>query len=81
MNQLTPSEIAVIQMALQGVIEDLQESAKAPVPFTPEARKQMKEITDTAQSALAKIAKVSGRMVQMDPYQQGDEKEFLTKES
>lgn len=82
MNKLTPEEVTVIQMALQNTIEDLEAVGKDPtIPFTPEARKDAREILGNAKSALKKIQSTSGHAVRMDPYKEGDEKDFFTKES
>jgi hypothetical protein len=81
-NLLTPQEVTVTQMALSGMIEDLEAVGKDPkLPFTPEARKHQKEILEAARSAHLKFAAASGMVIQLDPYKEGDEKEFLTKES
>lgn len=82
MNTLNPKEVIIIQMALGTMIEDFEATMNDPrFNFTPEARKEQKEIYATAKSALAKIALVSGALVKIDPYNEGDEIEFLTKES
>lgn len=82
MNALTPKEVLIVQMALTTFIEDNDSMSKNPnFPFTPEARLNIKDMGKTAKSALAKIQKASGHAVQLDPYKEGDEKEFLTKES
>lgn len=81
-NKLTPDEVVVMQMALSGLIEDLEATSGNPsLPFTPEARKYQKEMLAAAKSALAKVAAVSGKLIKLDPYNEGDETEFLTKES
>ena len=82
MNALTPKEVTVIQMSLSALIEDMATASKEPsYPFTPESRRDMNEILSTAESALAKIALASGKLVQLDAYKEGDEEEFLTKQS
>jgi hypothetical protein len=82
MNTLTPDEVKVIQMSLSGTIMDLKETQKDQrFPFTPEARRDMKDILRHMESALSKIALTSGHLVQLDPYVEGDEKDFLTKQS
>lgn len=82
MNQLTPQEVGIIQIALGTMIEDAEAMCHdQTIPFNPQARKEMREILATAKSALAKIQLTTGHAVRLDPYQQGDEKEFLTKES
>lgn len=81
-NNLTPDEVAVIGMALSGMIEDLETVGKDPtIPFTPQARKYQKEILAAARSAHSKISLASGHEVKLDKYEEGDEKEFFTKES
>lgn len=81
MNALTPDEVAVIQMALSGLIEDVTEvSQNIKYPFTPDARKDQREILQCAKSALSKIAIASGKLIKLHPYKEGDETEFLTKQ-
>lgn len=82
MNALTPDEVLIVQMALQQIIEDNEAvSTDSTLPFTPEARTMMRDMLKNAKSALVKIQKASGCAIQLDPYNEGDEKEFLTKES
>lgn len=82
MNALTPDEVAVVQMALGAMIEDLEAARMNPnYPFTPETRKDMKDILSNSKSALAKIAVASGKLLKLDPYKDGDELDFITKQS
>lgn len=82
MTVLSPNEVAITQMALSGLIEDLTAVSTNPeYPFTPEARKDQKSMLDAAKSAHAKLAATSGLEVKLDPYMEGDEEEFLTKQS
>ena len=82
MNALSTKEVAVIQMALGAIIQDTEEISKDPeIPFTPDARKDMSDILENAKSALSKIVLASGSEVKLDPYVEGDENDFLTKES
>jgi hypothetical protein len=82
MNVLAPKEITLIQMALESTIEDLQVTMKNPkLPFTPEARRDMEDMLKTGRTALVKIRAASGNIVRLDPFKEGDEKEFMTKES
>lgn len=74
MNALTPDEVIVIQMSLSTFIEDMTEASQnAKFPFAPSARKDLKSMLSCAKSALDKIASVSGHLVQIDPYKEGDE--------
>lgn len=82
MNALTPKEVTIIQMSLSALIEDMTAVSKEQsYPFTPESRKDMNDILSNAKTALAKIALASGKLVQLDAYNEGDGKEFLTKQS
>ncbi len=82
MNALTPKEVKVIHMALEIFIEDnTAMRTDQTLPFNVEARVMMKDLFNTATSALKKIQLASGYAVQLDPYNEGDEKEFLTKQS
>ena len=82
MNKLTPEEVLVTQMALIGMIEDMESiGGDQSIPLTPDARKQGREILAAAKSAHKKIATASGHAVKLDPYKDGDEKDFITKQS
>ncbi len=81
MNTLTPKEVIAIQMALENFIEDTTTMRKSQVPFNVEAIAMMKEVYETATSALKKIQINYGFAVQLDTYKGGDEKEVLTKQS
>ena len=82
MNALSPDEVAIVQIALKAIIEDLEDAIKnVDYNFTPEARKYNHDMLKFANSALAKIALASGKLLKMEPYKDGDETEFLTKQS
>ena len=51
------------------------------IPWTREARKNMREIGSAAKSALSKIQVKSGVSIGLGEFKDGDEKEFLTKQS
>lgn len=79
---LTPKEVKVIHMALEVFIEDnTAMRTDQSIPFNPEAREMMKDMFETATSALKKIQETSGYAVMLDEYKEGDEREFLTKQS
>jgi hypothetical protein len=79
---LSPKEVKTIQMALAMMIEDLEATSKdISYPFTPQARKELKDMLLNSKSAKAKIDLASGHECVIQPYVEGDEKEFLTKES
>lgn len=79
---LTREEAAALQMALSGLLEDFKKCAQMPeIPWTPEARKYMKDITAAANSAADKIERFTGLKKGLPPFNPGDENEFLTKPS
>jgi hypothetical protein len=81
---LTPTEIKTIIVALQGVIEDMGPVINNPkYNFTPDFRKGMKDVFTNATSAKAKLEAIVNRgdAFRFEPYQPGDENEFLTKQS
>jgi hypothetical protein len=81
-NNLNPDEVTMIQMALATLIEDMEAVSKdVTIPFTPEARIYNKQILKAAKSALGKIQQASGHEVKLDPFVEGDQDEFLTKQS
>lgn len=81
---LLPHETKIIILALVQLIEDMDGASKnTDFNFTPDARKDMKEMLSAAYSAKKKLEVIVNKGVafQLDPYVEGDEKEFLTKES
>lgn len=80
--RLSPFEVMAIGLGLSRIIEDIEETKNDPrLPFTPEARRIQKEIYDSAKSAAMKIEKITGFECKLDAYVDGDENEFLTKQS
>ena len=80
----TPNELKSIILGLVTYIEDLEAVANDPkLPFTPESRKDMRDMLDSGRSAKRKLEDVvnKGIAFRLDDYQEGDEKDFLTKES
>lgn len=76
----TPEEVKITQMALITFIEDNEHyKNNETIPFNEEAKRMMNEMSDAANSALAKIQKSSNYKLEMAPYEEGDEEEFLTK--
>lgn len=79
---LSPKEVKTIQMALSIMIEDLESGLKNPTfPFTPDARKDMRDMLLHSKSAKAKIDLTVGHECTVEPYKAGDEKDFITKQS
>lgn len=80
--RLNPHEVLAIGLGLSRLLEEMDEIKKdVAIPWTPEERKRQKEIYDNAKSAAFKIEKLTGFEFKLDAYIDGDEKEFLTKES
>lgn len=79
---LTPKEVMTLEMGIARIIEDMEEvNNDQSIPFTPEARKDMRDILTNAKAAKAKLELIRGHEIRIAPYVDGDEKEFLTKES
>jgi hypothetical protein len=79
-----PNEVMAIGLGLARVIEDIQAIKRGEyvnTPWTPEARKIQSEILTACQSAANKIEKFAGHKCNLPPYENGDENEFLTKQS
>ena len=77
-----PNEAKIIGLGLASVIEDLNEArSNHSIPWTPEARKEMDDMYKSAKNAASKIEKFCGIKCDLPPYNEGDEKEFFTKES
>lgn len=80
--KLNPHEVMAIGLGLSRLIEEMEDIKKnAAIPWTPEARQIQKEILSNARSAASKIEKITGFECKLDAYLDGDETEFLTKES
>ena len=78
---LTMEEYRAVQLGLGRIIEDLTKPKMDMYPWTPEVRKFKKEIVTAANTAAAKIEKVTGVKAELPEYEEGDEDEFLTKQS
>lgn len=80
----TPKEAAVIAMGIGMILSDMADVNNGKTglyPWTPEARKDFKDIYAAAQSAANKLEKFAGVNCTLPPYEEGDEDNFLTKES
>ena len=79
---LNPNEARTVQLGLARILEDTTVNANnLKIPWNPEARQAMKEIREAAGSAAKKIEKYTGIAATLPEYNEGDEYEFLTKES
>ncbi len=79
---LKPDEGKFLSMAVVRMISDLQETSKNErINWTPEARKDLKDMVDAGTSLKIKLLKLGFDMRELPPYMDGDEDEFLTKQS
>ncbi len=77
-NVLTPQEVMAIGMGLGRIIEDLEEMEKTPgINWTAEAISIQSQMLSNAKSAASKIEQMTGFACKLDPYQEGDEKDFV----
>jgi len=79
-----PAEAHAIAMGLARIMEDMDAIKKngyENTPWTPEARKMQAEIVAACRSAANKLEKFAGIKCELPPYNNGDENEFLTKQS
>lgn len=79
-----PNEVMAIGLGLARVIDDInamKQGDNVNIPWTPESRKIQSDILAACQSAANKIEKFAGYKCDLPPYIDGDEDEFLTKQS
>jgi hypothetical protein len=79
-----PAEVTAIGLGLARVMEDLSAMKKGGyehTPWTPEARKIQADMLSACRSAANKLEKFAGYKCELPPYEEGDEDEFLTKQS
>jgi hypothetical protein len=79
-----PAEVSAIGMGLARIMEDMNAMKKngyENTPWTPEARKIQADIMSACRSAANKLEKFAGYKCELPPYENGDEDEFLTKQS
>lgn len=74
-----PQEVLAISMGLGLIMDDF--NANKLQPWTPETRKTQAQILAAVKSAAAKLEKFTGIKCELPPYEEGDENEFLTKQS
>lgn len=79
---LKPEEARFLSLAVVDMIEQLQNMSQNPtINWNPEARKDLKNMMAAGNSLRTKLKKLGFDMRELPPYTEGDEKEFLTKES
>lgn len=79
-----PKEVRIIALGIGRIIDDINEMKKgeyAHIPWTPDTRKDFSDMMANARSVAAKLEKFTGIKCELPEYNDGDENEFLTKES
>lgn len=79
---LKPDEAKFISMAVVAMIEQLQNTATNNlINWNPASRKDLKEMLSAGSSLKIKLQKLGFDMRELPPYIDGEEKDFLTKQS
>lgn len=79
---LKQQQAIFLGMAVAAMLEDMEVSLQNPnLNWTPEARKIQKEIYTAGIELRTKLLKIGIPCEPLDPFVDGDEEEFLTKES
>lgn len=79
---LKPNEGKVLALALLDFIDCTKTTSQNPnINWTPQSRKDIKDMLEAAESLRIKLRKLGFKMDDLEPYKPGDEIEFLTKES
>lgn len=79
---LKPDEARLLSMAVVSIIEQLRATSKNQnINWNPEARKDFKDMLAAGESLRLKLNKLGFDMSNLPPYIDGDEKEFLTRQS
>lgn len=79
---LKPEEAKFLSMAVLAIIDDLQDTSKnVQHNWTPEVRKDLKEMLAAGATLKIKMAKLGFDMRPFEPLKPGEERDYLTKES
>lgn len=79
---LKPDEARLLSMAVVSMIEQLTATSKnQKINWNPAARKDFKDMLAAGESLRIKLKKLDFDMRDLPPYLDGDENEFLTKQS
>jgi len=79
---LKPNEAKFISMAVVAMIDELQSTSKNQnINWNPESRKDFKDMLAAGNSLRIKLQKLGFDVRDLPPYFEGDEKDFLTKQS
>jgi hypothetical protein len=79
---LKPDEAKFLSMAVVALIEELNSTSKnVNLNWNPETRKDLKDMIAAGSSLKVKLNKLGFDMRELPPYIDGEEKDYLTKES
>lgn len=79
---LKPDEGKFLSMAVVAMIEDLTETSQnQKLNWNPESRKDFKDMLSAGNTLRIKLAKLGFDMRELPPYIDGEETDYLTKES
>lgn len=79
---LKPEEGKFLSMCVVSMIEQLRISSQnQTINWNPEARKDLKDMRMAGESLRQKLVKLGFDMRELPPYIDGEEKDYLTKES
>lgn len=79
---LKPDEMKFLALAVLSKLEDLDKSQRNPkLNWNPETRKLLKVMVDAGTALKVKMQKLGCDMRDIPEFEEGDEDEFLTKES
>jgi hypothetical protein len=79
---LKHNEGKFLSMSVIAMIEQLTDvSTNAAINWNPEARKELREMREAGESLRIKLQKLGFDMRELPPYIDGEEKDYLTKES
>ena len=79
---LKPNERKFVAMAVVALIEQIHETATNPrMNWNPETRKDIKDMLEAGNSLRIKLDKLGFDIRDLPPYIDGEERDYLTKES
>ncbi len=79
---LKPEEAKFLSMAVVAKIEELHISSQNQlINWNPEARKMLKEMIEAGKTLKIKMEKIGIDMRPLPPFEDGDQDEFITKQS
>jgi hypothetical protein len=79
---LKPDEGKFLGMAVASTLELVEEHSKNPaIPWTPESRKDLKDMLESGRRLKAKLEKLGFDVRPLPDLEPGEENDYLTKES